>query len=129
MLSRSTLLQNAAATGGLRGGDTQGALAQLGPGVLQQLIQQQMMNLGGLSSAGQNAASNIGQLGQASASGMASAALQGAGMQSNNLQNLGNSNANAMLAQGQAWNQGLQNASKSATGAFGTYAGYQAALK
>lgn len=126
--AQTTLLQNAAATGGLRGGDTQGVLAQLGPSVLNQLIQQQYANLGGLAGAGQNAASNIGQLGQASASGMASAALQGAGMQSANLQGLGNSNANALLAQGQAWNQGLQNAAGSAAGAFGTYSGYQARL-
>ena len=126
--AQTTLLQNASATGGVRGGDTQGALAQLGPSVLNQLIQQQYANLGGLAGAGQNAASNIGQLGQASASGMASSALQGAGMQSANLQGLGNSNANALLAQGQAWNQGLQNAAGSAAGAFGTYNGYQARL-
>jgi hypothetical protein len=44
------------------------------------------------------------------------------------MQGLGNSNANALLAQGQAWNQGLQNAAGSATGAFGTYSGYQARL-
>ena len=123
--AQQTLLQNASATGGVRGGDVQGALAQLGPSVLNQLIQQQYANLGGLAGAGQNAASNIGQLGQASASGMAAAALQGAGMQSNTLQGLGNSNANALLAQGQAWNQGIQNAAGAVTGAAGGYMGYK----
>ena len=43
----SAILQNASATGGLRGGDTQAALAQFRPAMLSQLIQQQMAQLGG----------------------------------------------------------------------------------
>ena len=60
----SALLQNASATGGVRGGNTQGALAQFRPGMLNQLIQQQYANLGGLSSMGFNANSQLGQFGQ-----------------------------------------------------------------
>ena len=62
----NSLLQNSAATGGLRGGNTQGALAQFRPGMLNQLIQQQYANLGGLSSMGYNANSQLGQYGQQS---------------------------------------------------------------
>ena len=60
----NSLLQNASATGGLRGGNIQGALAQFRPSMLNQLIQQQYSNLGGLSSAGFNANSILGQAGQ-----------------------------------------------------------------
>jgi len=54
----NALLQNASATGGLRGGNTQAALAQFAPQLLQQTLQQQLGNLGGLIGGGQNAASN-----------------------------------------------------------------------
>ena len=53
------ILQNAAATGGLRGGNVQAALAQFRPQVLSDLINQQYTRLGGLSTMGQDAA--IGQ--------------------------------------------------------------------
>jgi len=75
-----SILQNASATGGLRGGDVQGALAQYRPNILNQLIQQKYSNLGGLS-----------QLGQASAAGQASAGL-----------NVGSNIANLMHQQGAA---------------------------
>jgi len=55
------ILQNASATGGLRGGNTQGALAQFRPQLLSSLINQRLGQLGGLT-----------QLGQASAAGQAS---------------------------------------------------------
>ena len=56
----NSILQNASATGGLRGGNVQGALAQFRPQLLSQLIQQQYGNLGGLVSIGQNAAAGTG---------------------------------------------------------------------
>lgn len=65
---QDTILQNAAATGGLRGGNTQNSLAQFGSGLLSQVIQQQLANLGGLSSQGVGAANSIGQFGQANSS-------------------------------------------------------------
>lgn len=69
----NALLQQASATGGLRGGNVQAALAQFRPQVLSQLIGQQYERLGGLTSIGQaaaagqassgmNLASNIGTL-------------------------------------------------------------------
>jgi len=57
------ILQNASATGGLRGGNVQGALAQFRPALLNQQIQQQMQNLSGIASLGQNSAAMQGQSG------------------------------------------------------------------
>lgn len=57
------ILANASATGGLRGGNTQAALAQFRPQLLSQLIEQQYGRLGGLTSIGQNAAAGVGNAG------------------------------------------------------------------
>ena len=57
------ILQNASATGGLRGGNVQGALAQFRPAMLNQQIQQQLANFSGLASLGQNAAAGVGNAG------------------------------------------------------------------
>lgn len=57
------MLQNASATGGLRGGNLQGALGQFRPQLLNQLIDQQYARLGGLTSIGQNAAAGVGNAG------------------------------------------------------------------
>lgn len=66
------ILANASATGGLRGGNVQGALAQYDQTLLGQLINQQYARLGGLSRDGFNAVN-----GQASAAGDAGAAEAG----------------------------------------------------
>lgn len=85
------ILQNAAATGGLRGGNTQAALAQFRPQVLSGLINQQFSNLGG-----------IAGLGQASAAGTASAAQNTGSNIANLLQQQGAAQAGGALASGQA---------------------------
>lgn len=64
---QDAILQNASATGGLRGGNVQGALAQFQPAMLSQLINQQYQRLGGLTSIGQNAAAGTGNAGMQSA--------------------------------------------------------------
>lgn len=69
------ILQNASATGGLRGGNTQAALAQFRPALLNQQIQQQFANLGGLSALGAQNLNTLGQFGQASAAGQAQGGL------------------------------------------------------
>ncbi|MGD8785782.1 MAG: hypothetical protein PVJ60_00025 [Phycisphaerales bacterium] len=51
------ILQNASATGGLRGGNVQGVLARYRPQMLQQEIDKQYARLGGLSGMGQSAIS------------------------------------------------------------------------
>ena len=87
----NAILQNASATGGLRGGNTQGALAQFRPQLLNQLINQQYANLSGMTSIGQNAAAQTGN------AGMATGANIG-----NLLQNSGSAQAAAAMAQGKA---------------------------
>jgi hypothetical protein len=72
----NSLLQNASATGGLRGGNTQAALAQFAPQMLNQQIQQRFQNLGGIAGQGlaatqQNAAlaQNLGNVNASNALG------------------------------------------------------------
>lgn len=59
----NAILQNASATGGLRGGNTQGALAQFRPNMLAAAIDQQYQRLAGITSLGQNAAAGVGNAG------------------------------------------------------------------
>ena len=59
----NAILQNASATGGLRGGNTQRALMEYSPNLLAQLIEQQYSRLGGLTSLGQNSAAQTGNAG------------------------------------------------------------------
>ncbi|MCE2686875.1 MAG: hypothetical protein LW839_08575 [Cryomorphaceae bacterium] len=85
----NALLQQASATGGLRGGNIQGALAQFRPGLLNQLVQQRYTNLGGITS-----------LGQASAAGQAGAGMQSAGAIANLLAQQGAAQAGGIMAKG-----------------------------
>lgn len=85
------LLQRASATGGLRGGNIQGALAQFRPQLLSQQIQQQFQNLSGITN-----------VGQASAVGQAAAGQQTGVNISNLLGQQGAAQAGASLAQGKA---------------------------
>lgn len=59
----NAILQNASATGGLRGGNTQRALMEYSPSLLSKLIEQQYSRLGGLTSIGQNSAAQTGNAG------------------------------------------------------------------
>lgn len=87
----NSILQNASATGGLRGGNVQASLAQFRPQLLSQMIEQQYGRLGG-----------IAQLGQASAAGQASAGLQTGSNIANLYGQQGAAQAGNALAQGQA---------------------------
>lgn len=100
----NAILQNASATGGLRGGNTQAALAQFRPQVLSGLISQQYDRLGGLAGAGQNAAAGVG-----------TAAQQTGANVSNLMQQQGAAQAGGALASGQAWGN--------VAGQIGQYAG------
>jgi len=102
------LLQSAAATGGLRGGNVQGALAQFRPQMLSNLIESQYSRLGGLTN-----------VGQASAARQAAAGSAAAGNISNLLQQQGAAGAGAALARGQA----TANLFGDITGTIGTIAG------
>ena len=78
------LLQRASATGGLRGGNIQGALAQFRPALLSSLIDQQYGRLGGMTALGQQSAAGVGAAGQQTGANVANllgqqgAALAGA---------------------------------------------------
>lgn len=87
----SSILQNASATGGLRGGDTQGALAQFSPQLLSGLVNQRFQQLGGLA-----------QQGQASAAGVGAAGQNFASQAGANLQNTAAAQAGSGIAQGKA---------------------------
>jgi hypothetical protein len=70
------LIQNAAATGQLRGGNLAASLAQFRPAMLQQQIQQQFANLGGLAQYGQSSAARVGAGAQASGTNIANLLAQ-----------------------------------------------------
>ena len=74
----NALRQNASATGGLRGGNTQAALAQFSPQLLNQMINQKYSNLGGLTALGQNAAAGVGNAGMQTAQAVANNTMAGA---------------------------------------------------
>jgi len=59
----NALLQQASATGGLRGGNIQAALGQFRPQLLSSLIEQQYGRLGGMTSLGQASAAGVGAAG------------------------------------------------------------------
>ena len=59
----NALLQQASATGGLRGGNLQAALGQFRPQLLSSLIEQQYGRLGGMTSMGQASAAGVGAAG------------------------------------------------------------------
>jgi len=100
------ILANASATGGLRGGNTQAALAQFGPQLLQQMIQQQYGQLAGLSGQGFAAASQQGGFGlQGAGLGM-----QGAGQLAGLYDNRGAYRAGGILGETGARLQGRQQA-------------------
>lgn len=83
------ILANASATGGLRGGNTQGALAQFRPAMLSQELQNRYANIAGLTS-----------LGQQSAAGLGNAGLQTGQMISNTLAQQGAARAGGALESG-----------------------------
>lgn len=93
----NALLQNASATGGLRGGNTQAALGQFRPGLLAGMISQQYERLGGLTGLGANTTGMVYQTGASAAAGQANAGMQVAG-------NIGNALSNYAGQAGGAYN-------------------------
>jgi hypothetical protein len=115
---QNAILQNASATGGLRGGNVQAALAQFSPQLLNGLINQQYQQLGGITSLGQNAAAGIGNAGMQTATQFA--AQQG---------QIGAAQAGSALAQGRAdqqLNSSLSGLAGMGLGMFGGAGGGQA---
>lgn len=102
------ILANASATGGLRGGNVQGALAQFRPQLLAQLIDQQYSRLGGLT-----------QIGQASAAGVGSAGMQTGNNVTQLLGQQGAAAAGAALTAGKANAQFATDATSALTNFIG----------
>lgn len=90
------ILQQASATGGLRGGNVQGALAQFRPALLNQFLTQQYERLGGMTALGQQSAAGVGTSGMTSAGNIA-----------NLLGRAGAAQAGAKLGSAQAWGNTL----------------------
>ena len=100
------ILQQASATGGLRGGNIQGALAQFRPAMLQAALDQQYARLGGLASAGQQ-----------SAAGQATAGINTGENTANLLSQMGSSQAGGVIGRAAPYASLLQ--------APAQYAGFQ----
>lgn len=115
---QNAILQNASATGGLRGGNVQGALAQFSPQLLQSLIENQYGKLGGITSLGQNAAALTGNAGMQTGQSIGSAYNQLGSNLAANYSQAGAARAGNYLAQGNA----ISNFGNSALGGLGTYA-------
>jgi hypothetical protein len=102
------ILQNASATGGLRGGNVQGALAQFRPALLNQFLTQQYERLGGMTALGQRSAAGVGAAGQ-----------ETAGAIGNLLGEMGAAQAGAKLGSAQAWGNVLSLPAQFAGMAYG----------
>ena len=91
------LLQRASATGGLRGGNIQGALAQFRPELLSSLIDQQYGRLGGLA-----------KIGQASAAGVGAGGMEAGTNIANLLANQGRAIAGGQIGEARAYGKFLE---------------------
>ncbi len=104
--------RNASATGGLRGGNNQAALAQFAPQMLNQVVQQQLAQLGGFAQQGQQAAGLQGQFG-----------MQGAGSIADIYGAKGANEAGAALGVAQQQQQAVSGIGNTVTGLIGFGAG------
>ena len=102
------ILQKASATGGLRGGNVQGALAEFRPALLNQFLTQQYERLGGMTALGQRSAAGVGAAGQ-----------EAAGAIGDLLGQMGAAQAGAKLGSAQAWGNVLSLPAQFAGMAYG----------
>jgi hypothetical protein len=93
-----SILQNASATGGLRGGNVQGALAQFRPALLNQFLENQYSKLGGMTALGQQSAAGVGTNGLGVASNIG-----------NLLNQAGAARAGGAIASANTWGNALNN--------------------
>lgn len=110
------ILQGASATGGLRGGNVQGALAQFRPQLLNQFLEQQYGRLGGMTTLGQQSAAGVGSAGMTSAGNIAGLLGQSGQAQAGGI--LGSANA-FNTALGQVTGFATSAAGQRALGGFG----------
>lgn len=117
-VANRNILANAGATGGLRGGNTQGLLRDTSQNVLSGLINQQMGTLGGIAGMGANTAAGLG-------AGAQTFGAQGANM----LGGLGANLANTGMQGAQAQIQGTQNLMDTGLGVAGLFMASDERLK
>jgi hypothetical protein len=89
------ILQNASATGGLRGGNVQAALGQFRPQLLNQFVNQQYERLAGITSLGQQSAAGVGTAGMQTGSNVANLMQQQGAAQAGGI--LGQAGANQQM--------------------------------
>lgn len=118
----NSILQNASATGGLRGGNAQAALAQFSPALLAQTINDQYAKLGGITSLGQNAAAGVGNAGMQTGNSVSGLLGQIGSAQAGGA--LGQGAASAGLANGLAGGLGMYAAFGRPNGFSGLQAGF-----
>jgi hypothetical protein len=109
------ILANASATGGLRGGNIQAALAQFRPQLLQSMINDRYTKLQGIT-----------QLGQAAAAQQASASLANGQQTANLLTGIGNAQAQGLIGAGAANAAGYNAIGGAFSGAANNFAGLSA---
>ena len=126
------LLSRASATGGLRGGNIQGALAQYRPALLSSLIEQQYGKLGGLADIGRETQTNLAKIGQASAAGVGAQGVTTGTNVANLLSQQGQAIAGGQVGEARAYGQllnlpaqflGMQMGAGSKTPGFGSLFG------
>lgn len=111
---QEAVLQNASATGGVRGGDTQGALYEEGANTLAQVIQQQIQNLFGGANIGEGSTASVTNVGEHTSDNISSGYTS-----------IGNALFNKTMGQQQVWNnlgsqiqQMMMEAAKAGAGGF-----------
>jgi len=115
----NAILQNASATGGLRGGNVQAALAQFRPQLLSQLIEQQYGRLGGLTALGQGTTQNLASLGQNAAAGVGNAGMSTGSNIAALMGQQGAAQSGGILGQQSVLNSGINKAFGAIDGAGG----------
>jgi hypothetical protein len=105
------ILQSASATGGVRGGNIQAALAQFRPQMLQREIDLKYGRLGGMTSLGQGTTQNLANLGLSSNQNLASLGQNSY----QNLANMGLTTAQKLANMGFVGNQNLANMGQATT--------------
>lgn len=116
------ILSRASATGGLRGGNVQAALAQFRPQLLNQLIEQQYGRLGGFADIGRQTQANLATIGQASATRVGAQGVQTGTNVSNLLAQQAQAGAGGELARAKAFGQMLNIPGQlAAAGGFGSF--------
>lgn len=109
---QDAILQNASATGGVRGGNVNSSLANFRSSLLSNVIQQQLGNLGGLVNNGLGATNNLGALG-----------AQNSAAVSNLLLGQGNVQASGILGRQQIQNNTQDGIYSALTGPFSAMGG------